>query len=329
VAAWPALVLAAGFGTRMRPLSYVRAKAAMPVAGVPLVCRILDWLAAQGVADVVVNLHHLPDTVREAVGSRQAVIPRVRYSPEDPILGSAGGPRRALRLLEADRFFIVNGDTLCDVDLRVLADRHVATKALVTMALVPNPDSRRYGGVLVDDEGVVQGFTRRGDARGLHFVGVQAVETSVFEHLPDDRPSESVGRVYPALMADRPGSVRALCCRATFRDIGTPGDYLAATLALAAEEGHPETLPGRFSRVDSTAHVIRTVVWNHVTVGPGARLVECVVADGVTVPSGAHFARRAIVAREGREPREEEIVEGDLLTTSIDLPLGTGERTRP
>ncbi len=102
----------------------VRAKPALPVAGEALVRRVLGWLAASGVIDVVLNLHHRPETVCAVVGDGSDLGIRARYSWENPVLGSAGGPRRALPLLEADRFFIVNGDTLTDLDPAVLAAAH-------------------------------------------------------------------------------------------------------------------------------------------------------------------------------------------------------------
>src|SRR5215468_3964491 len=115
----PALVLTAGLATRLRPLSLVRAKAALPVAGITLVERILARLAAAGVRDVVINLHHLAHTITAVVGDGSPLGVRVRYSWESPVLGSAGGPRHALPLLEslppqsreaaeAGTFFLVN-----------------------------------------------------------------------------------------------------------------------------------------------------------------------------------------------------------------------------
>ena len=156
---WPALVLTAGKATRLRPLSSVRAKAAMPVAGTPIIVRILQWLRAAGVRRVVMNLHHRPETITRVVGDGSAWDVRVRYSWEPEILGSAGGPRRALPLLDAERFLIVNGDTLTDCDLAALVQRHRESAALVTMAVVPG-DVARYGGVVVGADGVVQGFAR-------------------------------------------------------------------------------------------------------------------------------------------------------------------------
>ena len=107
----PALVLTAGLATRLRPLSFVRAKAAMPVGGEPIVRRILRQLRASGIEDAVLNLHHLPHTITRVVGDGSDLDMRIRYSWEQPVLGSAGGPRQALPLLDAGTFIIVNGDT--------------------------------------------------------------------------------------------------------------------------------------------------------------------------------------------------------------------------
>ena len=105
---WPALVLTAGLATRLQPLSAVRAKAALPVAGEALVLRILRWLKRSGVTRVVLNLHHRAETITREVGDGAAIGLDLRYSWETAILGSAGGPARAIPLLDADRFLIVN-----------------------------------------------------------------------------------------------------------------------------------------------------------------------------------------------------------------------------
>ena len=129
-----ALVLAAGLGTRLQPLTSVRAKPAIPVAGEPIARRIIRWLVANGVTDVTINLHHLPETITKAVGDGSDLGARARYSWEQPtILGSAGGPRQALDILGVDTFFLINGDTLTDLDLRGLFDAHAESGALGTV----------------------------------------------------------------------------------------------------------------------------------------------------------------------------------------------------
>lgn len=295
-----ALVLTAGLGTRLRPLTSTRAKAAAPVDGEPLARRTIRWLAANGVRDLVLNLHHKPESITSVVGDGADLGARVRYSWESPVLGSAGGPRHALPLLldgGTNTFVLVNGDTITDVDLAAMTAQHLGSGALVTMALIPNPRPDKYGGVLLDGDHVVTGFTRRGSVQpSFHFIGPQVVEAGAFSMLDDGVPAESVMGVYPALMVSYPGSVRGFVSDATFQDIGTPADLLQTSLDLAAADGRPGCPRwGRHPRVAASARVTRSVLWDDVTVGAGAVLTECVVADGVEIPDGAAFERCAIV----------------------------------
>lgn len=285
----PALILTAGLATRLRPLSFVRAKAAMPVGGEPLVRRILRQLHAAGVREAVLNLHHLPHTITREVGDGSDLGLRVRYSWETAVLGSAGGPRQALPLLGEPTFLLVNGDTLTDVDAAGLVAEHRRTRALVTMAVVPNREPEKYGGVLVDEDGTVTGFTRRGSSdRAHHFVGVQIADAAAFAPVAPGQVAESVADVYPTLIRTRPGSVRAYVTDAPFLDIGTPDDYLQTSLRLAAPGG--ATLRGARTRVDPTARVEDTVLWDDVEIGAGVSLRGCVVADGARVPAGTSWA---------------------------------------
>ncbi len=311
---WPALVLTAGLGTRLRPLTYVRAKAAMPVAGTPLIWRILSWLASHGVRDHVLNLHYKPETITALVGDGAGAGLHVSYSFEDPILGSAGGPRHALPMLASSPFFIVNGDTVTDVELGALARSHQASGALVTLALIVQPDAGHYGGVSLDAEGAVTGFIRRGTPSTYHFIGVQAVNAEAFDRVAADQPADSVGALYPTLIAERPGSVRGFVCDASFHDIGTPHDYLQTSLRLARQEHLGLPLVGRDCAVDPTATLEETVLWDDVIIGKDAMLSHCVVADGVRVPDGAQFADAAIIRRPiGYTPLAGEEIAGSLL----------------
>ena len=279
----PALVLTAGLATRLRPLSFVRAKAALPVAGEPLARRILRTLRAAGVTDAVLNLHHLPHTLTSRIGDGSDIDMRVRYSWEVPVLGSAGGPRHALPLLGAPTFLIVNGDTLTDVDVGAVVAAHRRYAPLVTMAVIPNTEPDKYGGAVVDGDGIVTGFVRRGAGQpSYHFIGVQVAEAEAFAALPDNVPHESVGALYPALMETRRGAVRAYVCAAEFMDIGTPADYLRTALLLA---GGPSGTAGARTRVHPDARVERSILWDDVEVGEGAMLRECVVADGARIPA--------------------------------------------
>jgi NDP-sugar pyrophosphorylase family protein len=274
-----ALVLTAGLGTRLRPLTEVRAKPAIPVAGEPIARRIARWLGAQGVTDLVLNLHHLPETIAAVMGDGSGLGVRVRYSWEGRhVLGSAGGPRHALGIIGADTFFIVNGDTLTDLRLADLDAAHARNGALVTLALMPNREPDRYGGVRLDTDHRVIGFVRAGAAaRGsFHFVGVQLAARDAFEALPDNAAINSIGGVYDELVQKQPGALRGYVCEPAFFDIGTVGDYWATSKALADAP-------------------FDAILWDNVTVAPGALLDECIVTDGVTVEGGRY--RRAILMR--------------------------------
>jgi len=293
----PALVLTAGLATRLRPLSFVRAKAALPVAGTPLIRRILRSLSSAGVLDVVLNLHHLPHTLTRLLGDGAELGMRIRYSWEVPVLGSAGGPKRALPLLSnpepgvpspgsrvPDRgtFLIVNGDTLTDVNLSAVVDDHRRSGALVTMAVVPNTEPEKYSGVRVTPDGEFAGWVpRAAQEPSYHFIGVQVAEAAAFDSVAAGIPSE-VRTLYSALIAAQPGSVRAFRTRAEFFDIGTPSDYLDTSLTLATREAI-DTVAN--AQVSPTARVERSLLWDDVIVEDGAMLRECVVTDGVRVPA--------------------------------------------
>lgn len=329
-----ALVLTAGLGTRLRPLTYVRAKAAVPVNGETLARRVIRWLGSQGITDLVLNLHHHPATIARSVGDGSDLSARVRYSWEHPVLGSAGGPRHALPLLidpvglppedashgtvrgSDQTFIIVNGDTLTDVSIAEMIADHQRGGASITMALIPNPRPDRYGGVLAADDGRVTGFSRAGaSATNFHFIGVQIADARAFESLKDGVPAESVNALYPRLIAAEPGSVRGFVCDASFHDIGTPADYLRTSVELAAIEG--DRLIAR-ATISGSARIERTAIWDDVVVGARAELIDCIVADGACIPEGARYEGCAIVPARSRAAGADERIEGDLLIKAID-----------
>jgi NDP-sugar pyrophosphorylase family protein len=306
-----ALILAAGLGTRLQPLTYARAKPAIPVAGEPMICRIVRWLASHRVTEVVVNLHSMPETISGIVGDGSHLGVRVRYSWEQPhILGSAGGVRQALPILGAETFFIVNGDTLSGVDLGALASAHRRSGARVTLAVTPHPDPRRYGGMRIDGQSRATGFVRRGSGEAsMHVVGVQIAHAEAFASIPAGAVVNSVGGLYDELIQKDFGSVAAHVTDAAFWDVGTPADYWQTSIAFARAENRPGTMVGHNVRVSPDARVSGSILWDDVEVTAGTVLDECIVADGVHVPEGVY--RRQILVR----PRHAD----DLIVESMNL----------
>jgi mannose-1-phosphate guanylyltransferase len=266
-----------------------------------MIRRIIGWLAASGVSDLVLNLHHLPETLTAVVGDGSDLGVRVRYSWEQPrVLGSAGGPRQALPLVEGDALLIVNGDTLTDLRLGDLADAHAASGALVTLALVPNREYERYGGVVLDGEQRVTGFVGRGpSAKGsFHFIGVQIANRSVFEPLPLGEPINSIGQVYNTLIARDRNAVRGAVIDAEFWDVGTVDDYWRTSRAFAEKERRGDVSVGRAGTIHPTARIARSILWDDVEVGANAVIEDCIITDRVHVAAGV-IRRNAILVADG------------------------------
>lgn len=317
-----ALVLTAGIGERLRPLSLTRAKPAVPLAGSSLIRRILTWLKGQGIDRVVLNLHHRPSTITGRLGDGQDLGVAVRYSWEPVLLGSAGGIRHALDLVDAERFFIVNGDTLTDADLRELNAHHERAGASVTLALVKHPAPQRYGGVRLN-EGWISDFTAPGaDPDACHFVGAQVVEASAFAGLADGQPAASIGGLYRRLLSGPKRTLAGFRCHARFLDVGTPGDYLRTVRELAPDLDGRQLI-GVGSRVDPTAQLVRTVLWDDVQVGPRAVLRDCVVADGARIPADTTLTAQAIAPACGERPRTGERLLGELLVAPLEGGVST------
>jgi NDP-sugar pyrophosphorylase family protein len=183
------------------------------------------------------------------------------------------------------------------------------------MAAVPNTEPDKYGGVVVAADGSVTGIARRGSREpSCHFVGVQVAEPEAFVSVPADVPYETVGALYPALLSERPGAIRAYRTSGEFMDIGTASDYLATSLKLAAREGIDSAA---HADISSSARVERSVLWDDVVVEHGAMLRECVVTDGVTVPADTSWHGVTIrVASDDLAPGERSI--GGLAIRSLE-----------
>lgn len=295
-----ALVLAAGYGTRLQPLTRVRAKPAVPLAGEPIARRIVHQLAQAGVDDVTLNLHYLPHTIAAVLGDGADLGVRVRYSWEQPeILGSAGGVRQALEIVGADTFFILNGDTLTDVDLASLATAHRKSGALITLALTPNHEPLKYGGVRVNPDGTIAEFVRRGRAAEgtCHFVGVQIAERRAFESLTRGAVAQSIGGLYDDLIRTAPASVRGYVTDAAFWDVGTLADYWRTSRELG---GGQTSVAGPNSFVAPSATVTDSILWDGIFIDEHASLDQCILTDGVRIEGGAAFEQCVLWMEHGR-----------------------------
>jgi mannose-1-phosphate guanylyltransferase len=228
-----AMILAAGLGTRMRPLTGHCPKPLLPLLLQPILDHILTQLPRHGICDVIINLHHRADQLARWLGdgSRWGVQLSLSFEPE--ILGTAGALKRVEPLLRDAPFLVLNADVLIDMDLQALWHWHCQRQALVTMVLRPDPAARSYGAVLVDADGRVQLINGRpsthvpATGEETMFACVQVVDPQVLERIPPYGFSMTTSDVYPALI-ERHAGVYGYPYTGYWMDIGTPERYLQA-----------------------------------------------------------------------------------------------------
>ena len=294
-----AMVLAAGLGLRMRPLTLLRAKPALPVLNRPLLHWTMERLARAGVRDVVVNLHHLPETVTAVLGTGRRWGMVIRYSDESVILGTGGGPRAVRGHFGSEPMLVVNGDVLFDFDVRTVLAAHRETGAAATLALRRNPVPYAYSPVVTDRSGrilSIAGRPRPASGRVAMFASVHVLDPRLLDRLPAGA-SDSVRDLYVPLLAES-AHLQGVHTEGAWYDFGRPVLYRDAQLRLLPGRGRDRALVDGTARVAATARVRRSVVGAAARVAPGARVERSVLWEGAVVEAGARVSG-AIVATGG------------------------------
>lgn len=314
------MVLAAGLGTRLRPLTYELPKPMVPVLDRPVMAHIVDLLDRHGIVDVIANLHYFPDTIRDYFGDRLTL----RYEQE--LLGTAGGVRNCAEFLSADgAFLVISGDALTDIDLTALAARHRASGGIATLAVKRVADTREYGVVLHDQNGRITGFQEKPDPAealsNLGNCGIYMFEPEIFDHFPDHDPVDWAHDVFPALLAaDVPFHIHEI--GEYWNDVGTLDELRQGTfdalggalhLTVGGEEIEEGVTLGEGSRLDGVA-LIEPPVWvgRDVVLGADVRLQgPLVLGDGVRVGAGSSLRESVILP--GTVVADETIAIGAIL----------------
>jgi mannose-1-phosphate guanylyltransferase len=311
-----ALILAGGEGTRLRPLTSTVPKPVVPLVDRPFIAFMLEWLRGHGVDDVILACGFMADGVRAVLGDGSALGVRLRYIEEPEPLGTGGALKFAEELLD-ERFFMLNGDVLSDMDLTAQLRQHEATGARATLALMAVDDPSSYGLVRLAEDRTVRDFVEKPSPEegGTHLInaGAYILEREVLDGMAPAGTRISIEReVFPTLIGN------GLCgypASGYWMDIGTPERYLQATFEIlegdvstevgraVAEAGgvlrrgdsgsgtvHGPALLGEGCDLAATAHIgARTVLGRGVTVGAGAHIDNSVVLDGATVGAGTRI----------------------------------------
>jgi len=242
------MILAAGYGTRLRPITNLYPKPMVPLCNRPLVVWAIESYRAAGVDEIIVNLHHLPRVIERYLDAHYE---HVKFSFEENILGTGGAIRRVRSLLENEEaFFLVNGDTVQFPRLDALRD--ALGDSLAALTLRHPPENDRFTPVYLD-HGQITGFGS-GTGEALMFAGVHCISSRIFEHLPDVDEFGIVDRVYQPLLGKE--TIAGIVDDGLWFDVGTPQRYLAASAGLLAAmlAGSLAPPPGSVIAGDSLLH---------------------------------------------------------------------------
>ncbi len=313
-----AMILAAGLGTRLRPITYDRPKPMVPVLSRPVMEHIALLLSRHRFSEVIANLHWFPELIRSYFGDGSSFGIELSYSEEEQLLGTAGGVRRAAEFL-GDSFLVISGDALTDIDLAAMREFHGSHDGIATLATKRVTDTTQYGVVIVSSEGRVQGFQEKPDPAealsDLANCGIYMFDSEIFDHFPaegetsklagpDDPPgfADWAMDVFPSLLdSDAPFYSHEI--GAYWNDIGNleelrQGSFDALTGKVEVDPGAPEVAAGLRAASDLASAEVEApaLIGSGVELGSGVRIDgPAVIGDGSRIGAGARISNSIIL----------------------------------
>jgi len=315
-----AMILAAGFGERLLPVTKTLPKPLIPLLNYPVLFWNLNMLANEGISEVVSNTHHLGDKVIETVKKSSFKGMKIHFSAEEKILGTGGGVKKARKFFNDDTFIVMNSDILLDIDFKKALSFHRDEKAAATMVLRDDPKVNKLGGLYLEGDNV-SGFTSQitlSNKTPLLFTGVHILEPEIFNFISNDESFSIIDGLYYNLLAGKK-EVKGFLEDGYFSDIGTFDDYLKVTFdglegwlseRLAALNPQLINLGSDTKKVDTTlidssAEIsdkasigARVVIGKNAVIGENVSLEDCVVFPSSKVPDNFQ-GFRAIITEDG------------------------------
>jgi mannose-1-phosphate guanylyltransferase len=353
-----AVILVGGEGTRLRPLTSTVPKPVVPLVDRPFISFMLEWLCAHGIDDVIMSCGFLATSVRNVLGDGSAYGIRLRFVEEPDPRGTAGALKFAETLLD-ERFLMLNGDVLTDIDLTEQIAQHTRTGAKATLALVPVEDPSAYGLVHLEEDRAVRDFLEKPSPdrvdTNLISAGAYVLEREILELVPPERNVSIEREVWPQLIG---AGLYGFPSESYWLDIGTPARYLQGTFDIlegnvstsvrerlgegymsVSEEARvlgraiPPALIEPGARVAEGAHVGSLVVLGHdVKIGAGSTVERAVILNGSEIGENCTL-RDCIVAAGCRVGAGTHIQEGAVLgegvTIGADNVIAGGARIFP
>jgi len=331
-----AMILAAGFGTRLQPLTFSLPKPMFPILNRPALEHSIRFLSRNGIRDIAVNLHHLPDHITNYFGTGERWGVNLHWSQEEAILGTAGGIKKAQSFLEGDSFVVINSDVVIDIDLKEMIRWHREKESCLTLVLRPGDSPETCDPIEVDDRGRIVHMIGQSSreipesSRRFTFTGLQIMEPEIFDRIPEGKFYGTTNDVFPEMIADgRP--IFAYEYDGYWVDIGRRESYLQVhqdaldgkvPLAPPAESAQaggttiippvwvgagcqiaenarigPYTVLGDKVIVDSNAVVEHSVVWDRAVVGADATVRDSILGYDAILATGETTDGQSITAK--------------------------------
>ncbi len=325
-----AMVLAAGLGTRLKPITFELPKPMVPVLDRPVMAHIVGMLRRQGFDRLIANVHHYPDTIQGYFGDR------LEYRHEEELLGTAGGVRNVADFFGDDPVVVISGDALTDIDMNELVERHRQAGGIATLTVKKVSETSEYGVVIHDEDGRIQGFQEKPDPdealSDLANCGIYCFSPEIFDYFPDEPFADWAADVFPKLLEnDVPFHVHEI--EDYWNDVGSLDELRQGTwdalegklgIQVTGTEAGEDAVVGEGSSLEG-AEVVNGPVWvgADVSIGSGVRLMGPVaIGDGCKVGEGA--ALRDSIVFPGTE-----LADGEILIGAIHGGSGIVERLRP
>ncbi len=326
-----AMILAAGFGTRLFPLTIDRTKPAIPFLGKPLVGYVAEYVAKYGFTDIVVNLHHQPNSVKKALGDGSDFGVSIEYTYEEPkILGTAGALDNARQHLENETFLVANGKIVTDIDIRQALNTHKEAGALATMVLKENTNFEKFTEVIVENGQIRRfgkGFPERdsnlhNQKPPLMFTGIQILEPEVFEYIPKGVYSDIVPTFYnPAIKNGE--KIAAHVADGKWYELSTIPRYLDITLKMLNGRKNRNVI-GANASISDSAKLEESIIWDNVTIESGASIKRSIIGDDVFIKGGETYENVAIVCSDMLQHCDEipeKALKGEFIGQNYVVPL--------
>ena len=326
-----ALILAAGFGTRLQPLTNELPKPLFPVLNQPILEHILHFLSSQGIKEIAINLHHRPEKIIDYFGNGKDFGVALHYSKEEEILGTAGGIKKLQSFFQDETFLVINSDVFADINLNNVLKFHKEKKSKLTLVVRQDPNMEKYKSIQRVEEGRIVHFLGTGIKNSdpvtqVMFTGIQIMEPDIFYRIPKDEFCGTTEDVFPGMIQDEL-PVYGFLHNGYWIDMGTRETYIQAqvdaldgklslkTFSSRNPEGllvvppvyigknceisqdaqlGPYAVLGDGCRIRSGAVVENSILWTGVTAGNNCSVQNSIVDERVVIDSGANVKNRSL-----------------------------------